>query len=98
MSVRKVAGLYNISRSTLQDIIHGRSLEKNHRKGPVPYLTVEGEENICEWIANAAACGFPVKVYRFQETVEKLLMILERKLHLTHSWKNIMQIILNLTS
>ena len=72
-SVRKVASLYNIPRSTLQDIIHGRTLEKNRRKGPIPYLTVEGEEKICEWITDSAACGFPVKVYRLQETVKKII-------------------------
>ncbi|XP_020295118.1 uncharacterized protein LOC109860446 [Pseudomyrmex gracilis] len=72
-SIRKASKLFKVPRTTLQDIINARVSEQSRRMGPEPYLTVKGEKRIVDWIINSAKCGFPLKIYRIQDTIKKLI-------------------------
>ena len=75
LSLRGVSKKFNIPRSTLSDIINGRSSEVKpiNASGPKPFLTVEGEEKIVEWVINSASIGFPVRKYNLCLTVQKII-------------------------
>nr|CAH7740421.1 unnamed protein product [Callosobruchus chinensis] len=73
LSIRKASEQFGVPRSTLQDIIKGKTLEDaRKRTGPPPILTWEGEEKIAKWVVEIAKCGFPIKKSDFLSTVRKI--------------------------
>lgn len=72
-SLREASRNFNIPRTTLTDIINGKSPMIRQPKGPPPVLGTEGEKKIYDWIMESAACGFPVKKYRLLLTVQKIV-------------------------
>lgn len=56
--LRRAAELYNIPKSTLHDHVSGK-VEFQARSGPDPYLSVEEEEELCNFLAQVASIGYP---------------------------------------
>ena len=56
--LRRAAVLYNIPRSTLHDHVSGK-VEFQARSGPDPYLSVEEEEELCNFLVQVASIGYP---------------------------------------
>lgn len=69
MGIREACRLNGVPRSTIQDRIHGRIMEKKRKIGPDPVLGIKGEEKICQWVTNMAKCGFPIRKKDLLETV-----------------------------
>lgn len=69
LSQRAASKKFHIPRSTLMDILKGKSSVTIKPKGREPYLAKKGKDQIYEWITKSAACGFPVKIYRLLLTI-----------------------------
>lgn len=69
MGIRKACRLNGVPRSTIQDRIHGRVIEKKRKIGPDPIMGIQGEEKISRWVINMAKCGFPIRKKDLLETV-----------------------------
>lgn len=82
--IRETCRAYGVPRSTLQDRIKGRVSDKPRKMGPDPFLTLESEKRIVDWLIQLAKCGFPIKKQELLNTVQKI--VLEEKV--TTPFKN----------
>ena len=56
-SIRRAAELYNVPRSTLYDRVSGKVMH-GARSGPQPYLSVEEEEELTNFLLETAKIGY----------------------------------------
>lgn len=71
-SVRRAAEMYNIPKSTLHDHVRGR-IAFGARSGPDPYLTVEEEEELTNFLVQVASIGYPRTKKQVLSLVENIL-------------------------
>jgi hypothetical protein len=72
MSVRKAASVYNIPRTTLQDMKKG-SYEPESRPGPSSILTPTEEQLLCEWLIELSRRGIPISKECLLDSVQKII-------------------------
>ncbi|KAJ8938287.1 hypothetical protein NQ314_011539 [Rhamnusium bicolor] len=73
--IRETCRNYAIPRGTLQDRLQGRVPNKARQMGPDPYLSLENENKIVQWILQLAKCGFPIKKQELISTVQKIVLV-----------------------
>ncbi|XP_030851045.1 uncharacterized protein LOC105436902 isoform X1 [Strongylocentrotus purpuratus] len=72
ISVREASRLYKVPRATLMDKLSYR-VPLNCRSGPRPYLTMDEEANIAEWVIRMAKIGYGQTLSDLKQTVKKIL-------------------------
>ncbi|VEN39721.1 unnamed protein product, partial [Callosobruchus maculatus] len=72
LSIREASRKYGVPRATIQDRLHGRSIDSLKKTGPEPIMTIEGEKRIAQWIIDIAKCGFPITKEVLIDTVTKI--------------------------
>ena len=60
-ALRHAAELYHIPRSTLHDHVSGK-VEFEAQSSPDPYLSVEEEEELCDFLIQVTAIGYPCAI------------------------------------
>lgn len=75
VKIREASRNYGVPRAIIQDRLKGRvRVDKSRRMGPDPFLSVENEEKIVQWVINIAKCGFPIKKNELINTVQKIVV------------------------
>lgn len=79
MSVRTASKEFGIPKTTLQDHKSGKIPQIQGKTGPQPLPTIEGEEEIANWLVSLAKCGFPMKKTDLLDTVQTILKNTDRE-------------------
>lgn len=77
--IRKASKEFRVPRTTIQDRIHGRIVEKPRQMGPDTVLSGAEEQTLVDWLLNLAKCGFPQKPTDLLNTVQKIILEENRK-------------------
>ena len=84
-SVRRAALMYGIPRSTLHDHYSGK-IEIDAKPGPPPYLSVEEEEELSNFLMKCARIGYPKTRQQVLAIVQEILEKRRPDVNVTNGW------------
>ncbi|KAF2894398.1 hypothetical protein ILUMI_11774, partial [Ignelater luminosus] len=84
LSANKASKEYNISKGTLINKRHGKSIISTRKMGPAPVLSLDEENRMESWIIGKAKVGFPMYPEEVKDTVQKVLKEIQK----SNSFKN----------
>ena len=72
MSIRRASEMYGVPKSTLHDRVLGK-VQHGSRPGTTPYLTVEEEEELVNFIIKCATIGYPHTISQILAIVQQIV-------------------------